>query len=76
MVCVNKYDLNPEKAREIEEFAIDKGVTFLGYIPFDPIFTKAMVQGQNVFEYNTKSEACWAVGEIWEKISTTLEINK
>jgi glycerol-3-phosphate dehydrogenase subunit B len=29
VVCVNKYDLNQEKAREVEDFAIQKGVTFL-----------------------------------------------
>ncbi|MFC1535078.1 P-loop NTPase [Thermodesulfobacteriota bacterium] len=76
MVCVNKYDLNPEKNREIEEFTINKGLTFLGHIPFDPIFTKAMVQGQNVFEYNTNSEACRVVKQIWEKIIKVIGINK
>ena len=72
VVCVNKYDLNQEKAREVEDFAIQKGVTFLGRIPFDPIFTKAMVQGRNIFEYDPGSEACRAVGQIWEKIKNKI----
>jgi MinD superfamily P-loop ATPase len=72
VVCVNKYDLNQEKAREVEDFAIQKGVAFLGRIPFDPIFTKAMVQGQNIFEYDPGSEACRAVGQIWEKIKNKI----
>ena len=68
VVCVNKYDLNPEKAGEVEDFAVQKGLAFLGRIPFDPIFTKAMVQGRNIFEYDPGSEACHAVRQIWEKI--------
>jgi MinD superfamily P-loop ATPase len=67
VVCVNKYDLNPDKSREVEEYAGQKGVAFLGRIPFDPIFTKAMVQGRNIFEYDPSSEACNAIRQIWEK---------
>ena len=68
VVCVNKYDLNPEKAEEVENFAFKKGLAFLGRVPFDPIFTKAMVQGRNIFEYDSGSEACHMVKGIWEKI--------
>jgi MinD superfamily P-loop ATPase len=68
VVCVNKYDLNPGKSREVEEYAGRKGAGFLGRIPFEPIFTKAMVQGRNIFEYDPSSEACNAVRQIWEKV--------
>jgi MinD-like ATPase involved in chromosome partitioning or flagellar assembly len=44
-------------------------LTVVGRIPLDPIFKKAMVQGQTIFEYNTKSEAEKAVEEIWKKLS-------
>ena len=76
MICVNKFDLNPAEARIIEDVAREKDLTVLGRIPFDPIFTKAMVQGQTVFEYNTNSEACRVVKQIWGKISKILRINK
>jgi len=69
VVCVNKYDLNPVKSREVEEYAGQKGIGFLGRIPFDPIFTKAMVQGRNIFEYDSRSEVCDAVRQIWEKVN-------
>ena len=74
MICVNKFDLNPSEAQRIEDEAEKIGLTVLGRIPFDPTFTKAMVQGQTVFEYNTNSEACRAVEEIWRTISKTLGI--
>jgi MinD superfamily P-loop ATPase len=68
MICVNKFDLNPEQTRIIEDVATDKNLSVLGRIPFDPIFTKAMVQGQTIFEYDGHSEAGQAVREIWEKL--------
>ena len=72
MVCVNKSDLNPEKANEIETFSKEKGLSFLGSIPFDPVFTKAMVQGENIFEYSNNSEAAEAVRMVWRKSMETL----
>jgi MinD superfamily P-loop ATPase len=68
MLCVNKFDINLEMTREIESYAQKKGLPCLGRIPFDPIFTKAMVQCQTVFEYNTASPASLAVNKIWKAI--------
>ena len=75
MVCVNKFDLNPEKTRDIEAYVKGTDLVFLGQIPFDPIFTKAMVQGQTLFEYNRNSGAGRAVKQIWRKICEILGIN-
>jgi len=74
MVCINKFDINAEKSTEIEQFACKKGLAFLGRIPFDPIFTKAMVQGQTIYEYNSDATAGQAVKQIWEKIGNSLRI--
>ena len=74
MVCINKFDLNIDLTRDIENFAEKKGLPCLGLIPFDPIFTKAMVQGQTIFEYNMESEAGKAVKQTWEKTCKTLGI--
>ena len=64
-LCVNKFDLNKDITDEIEKFAKEKGLTCLGYIPFDQIFTKAMVQGQTIFEYDSDSAAGQAIRKIW-----------
>jgi MinD superfamily P-loop ATPase len=53
MVCVNKFDLNVDQTQAIEKLAKEKNITVLGRIPFDPVFTKSMVQGKTIFEYNT-----------------------
>jgi MinD superfamily P-loop ATPase len=75
MVCVNKADLNPDSAREIEALVKEKDLYFVGQIPFDPLFTKAMVQGQTVFEYNGNSEAGQVIKQVWRKICETLGIH-
>jgi MinD superfamily P-loop ATPase len=74
MICVNKFDLNPSEARIIEDVAREKDLTVLGRIPFDPIFTEAMVQGQTIFEYDGESQAGRAVREIWTKAKEKLSI--
>ena len=72
MVCVNKFDLNRDLTRDIEAFAEGEALSCLGRIPFDPIFTEAMVQGQTIFEYNTGSKASTAIRQIWDNLSKRL----
>jgi MinD superfamily P-loop ATPase len=74
MICVNKFDLNLELTRDVENFAKEKGVSCLGRIPFDPIFTKAMVQAQTIFEYHTESKVGQAIKEIWQNLSNRLAL--
>jgi MinD superfamily P-loop ATPase len=74
MVCVNKFDLNPDQGQAIEDFAREKQVSVMGRIPFDPVFTKAMVQGKTIFEYDGHSGGAGAVKEIWEDLAQGLEI--
>lgn len=76
MVCVNKADLNPESTREIQGYTEEKGYTFLGTIPFDPIFTRAMVQAQTIFEYNTHSGAGEAVLKIWDRLVEIMSLHQ
>ena len=74
MICVNKFDLNLELTRDIENFAKEKGLSCLGRIPFDPIFTKAMLQAQTIFEYNTESEVGQAIKEIWRRLADRMAL--
>jgi MinD superfamily P-loop ATPase len=74
MVCVNKFDLNPDQAEAIEAFAGRKGIAVVGRIPFDPVFTKAMVEGKTVIEYDRHSEGARAVRALWEQMKEELGI--
>jgi len=73
LVCVNKFDLNLELTREIENYAEEKEIACLGRIPFDPIFTKAMIQAQTVFEYNGQSNVGDAIRGTWQRLAEKLE---
>ena len=72
MVCVNKFDLNPEMGQAIESFAKEKNITVMGRIPFDPVFTRATVQGKTVIEFDPGSEGSGAVEKIWEAVARHL----
>jgi MinD superfamily P-loop ATPase len=74
IVCVNKFDLNPDQGRAIEDFAKERQIRVMGRIPFDPVFTKAMVQGKTIFEYDGHSEAAGAVKKIWQDLAQGLDI--
>lgn len=75
MLCVNKFDLNMEQTKEIEQLAERMKVEVIGRIPFDMIFTKSMIQGKTIFEYNNTSTAGKIVKEIWGKIMGSLPMN-
>jgi MinD superfamily P-loop ATPase len=72
MVCVNKYDLNQDKAEEIKKYAAEHDMPFVGRIPFDPVFTKAMVEGKNIFEYDPDADVCGDVRKIWNNTNERL----
>jgi MinD superfamily P-loop ATPase len=74
MACVNKFDLNLELTREIENYAEKKGIACLGRVPFDSIFTKAMIQVQTVLEYNGQSTVGQEIKKIWQRLSDNLEL--
>mmetsp|Transcript_21436 Transcript_21436/g.9906 ORF Transcript_21436/g.9906 Transcript_21436/m.9906 type:complete len:295 (-) Transcript_21436:1649-2533(-) len=68
MVCVNKYDLNPDQTQSIIDIAKEKNLFFAGNIPFDKNFTQSMIQRKNIIETKKTSEASLAVKKIWENV--------
>lgn len=76
MIIVNKYDLNIDMTASIELKAQERSMTLLGRVPFDPVFTKAMVQGKTVFECIEQGESVDAVKDIWKKIIQSPFMNK
>jgi len=68
MVCINKYDLNPEQTQKIEDLSQKAGITLAGRISFDQTFTEAMIQAKTIFEYNPDSQAGKEVRLIWDNV--------
>lgn len=71
MVCINKYDINLEVTKTIEQEVKDHGLELVGHIPFNPVFVHSMVNGQNVFAYNKEPELLNNIQNIWQKIVTS-----
>jgi len=69
MVCINKYDINRENSEKIEKFCMENGIEIAGEIPYDPDFTKAMIEEKTIIEYNDNP----LVREIWEKIKEVMQ---
>ena len=75
MVIVNKYDLNVEMTETIEQLAVQRNLVVLGQVPFDPVFTRSMVQGQTLFEYGEETPTRQVVRDIWAKIISSPSMN-
>ncbi|PHR27466.1 MAG: (4Fe-4S)-binding protein [Desulfotalea sp.] len=75
LVCVNKFDLNLDMTEKIEGFATEHNMELVGRIPFDPIFTEAMIQGKSVLEHAPESDAGLALLDVWRKIQSSPSMN-
>jgi MinD superfamily P-loop ATPase len=72
-ICVNKWDLEPERAAAAEALARRRGLAFLGRIPYDAAVTDAQVAGRSVVEFSgPDGPAAAAIREIWTHLRRLL----
>jgi len=74
VICINKFDLNEDQTVAIEEHAQKNNIPVIGRIPFDPVFTKAMIQGKTIFEYDGTSTTGASIKQIWNRILDAPEL--
>jgi MinD superfamily P-loop ATPase len=72
MVCINKYDLNENNTRAIQDYCRENGIDVAALIPFDNVVTDAMVRGVSVVEYSS-GEAAGEIEKLWQKIAAQLK---
>jgi len=72
MVCINKYDINPENTKRIEEFCMKEGIEIVGRIPYDETATKAMMEGRTIVEFSD-GELANTLRDIWRKVEKALK---
>lgn len=70
-LVINKYDLNIDMTKEIEDYCRKNAVQLIGKIPFDESVVEAMVQGKTITEYK-KGRAREVINEIWNKLHKDL----
>ena len=67
VVCVNKYDLNPNMADSIEDEAREVGAKVVGRIRYDPAVTKAQILETSIVEY-TDGAVAQEVQALWRSV--------
>ena len=71
MVCINKFDLNLDNSATIERMAREGNLPVVGRVPFDPAFTRAMVQGVTLLEFDGTGPTGVHLRQVWENILNT-----
>lgn len=66
-IIINKSDINPDKAAEIDMFASAHDISVLGRIAYDPVFTAAQLVGKSVIEYSD-GRISSKLREIWDHL--------
>jgi MinD superfamily P-loop ATPase len=73
MVCVNKWDLNPQIADEIESLAFKRGIRVAGRVRYDRAVTQAQIHRKSVIEH--QADGCAAdIRSVWSAVQTAIEM--
>lgn len=68
-VCIiNKYDLNVNMTKDIEEFLIEENIKVIAKLPYDETFTQALTDAKPIVEYNIQSHLSTMIEKSWEEI--------
>ena len=71
IVCINKYDINTEMAKRIEEYCLEQKLKVVGKIPYDPVVTRAQLAKASVVEYSGAPVAL-EIKKMWREINYIL----
>ena len=69
-VIINKFDINTDMSRNIEEFINLEGIKLLAKIPFDKKFVQAIQNSKAIIEYDHTYESRFKI--IWDDIQQIL----
>ena len=76
-VCIiNKYDLNLEMSKKIEEFLESENSKVIAKLPYDETFAKAMSKAKTIIEYDENSEISKEIKKSWEEIKKIVNTDK
>jgi MinD superfamily P-loop ATPase len=73
LVCINKWDLNPEVSARIESRAGECGLGLAGRVRYDRAVTEAQIQRKSVIEF--QRDGCAAdIRAVWATIEARLDL--
>ena len=71
LVCINKYDINLNNSKKIEEYCTQNKLQIAGKIRYNPAVTKAMINKKSVVEYDC-GEVTREIKGIWVDVMKAL----
>lgn len=71
MLCVNRWDLNPAQAENIERIAIQNNIVLAGRIRVDAVFNTAQRERRTVVEMGS-TEVGQEIRQVWTNVVTRL----
>ncbi len=74
LVCINKYNINEKNTRQIETYCHTEGADVVAKIPFDNVFTEAMVRGLPVVKYSDGAVSS-EIRQLWQDVAEMLANN-
>jgi MinD superfamily P-loop ATPase len=66
-------DIYPEGVGQISEVCAESDIEIIGRIPYDPLVTEAMLNGEPVTVYRPESSASQAMVAVWQSIALRLD---
>lgn len=73
LVLINKAEVNPQHAADIEAYCRREGIDLVGRLPYDTVVTEAMVQGQPVTLHRPEGAMAQALREAWSRLRQHLQ---
>jgi MinD superfamily P-loop ATPase len=71
LVCINKFDLNPDMAKRIEQDSGSRNIKVVGKIRYDDAFTKSQLLKSTVIEF-TGGAVSEEVKALWRNVTYAL----
>ena len=68
LVLINKADVNPAYATNIETYCRAQGIALVGKLPYDTVVTEAMVRGEPVTIYQPEGPMAGELRKAWAQV--------
>lgn len=72
-MCINKFDINLDMTKNIEDFCEKENIEVVGKIPYSKDFTSAMIKEQSLIEFSPDGEISEQISIMWKKLKQKLE---
>ena len=71
VVCINKFDINLDNTKKIEQYCKDNKINIVGKIHYDKVMTKSMIQEKSIIEFSD-GKLSKEIREMWNSIQGEL----